>query len=499
VADSGADLVVVESDAMRRLVPAGDSGARDVVVIDDGGIEDLIRRGEPIADTELDERIDAIDLDDLATVVYTSGTTGRSKGCVLTHRNLRSNTIQSLDAVRALLGEHERSLLFLPLAHSFAKIIALVGFEHGVKAVFASDLKNLPEEMVLAEPTMIVAVPRVFEKIFNAARQSSRQRHLGRLFDRAADVAVRVAHERSSTGSVSARVRIEHAIYDRLVYAKIRAAFGGSMRFAFSGGSALGERLALFFDGIGVRVFEGYGLTETSPVLTVNRADAWRPGTVGVPVAGTTLRIADDGEVLVIGPQVFSGYWQNDHATSDVFTRDGWFSTGDLGRIEDGFVSITGRKKDLIVTAGGKNVAPTPIEDQLRAHRLISQAVVIGDNRPFIAALITVDDEALAQWHREHERDDSDASRDDALRAEIQQGVDAVNRTLSRAESIRQFAILPTDFTIEHGELTPTMKLRRATIAQRYAAEIEELYSRSVNDEAARRAPDIEPDARTRR
>ncbi len=487
VADSGAAMAVVETNALRELVVDAEQGVGEVLVIDEGAVDELVQRGEAVSDAVLDERIDAIDLDDVATIVYTSGTTGNPKGCVLTHRNLRSNTIQSLGAVRALLGDDERTLLFLPLAHSFAKIIALAGFEFGIAVYFATDLSSLPDELGLAQPTMIVAVPRVFEKFFNAARQSSRERHLGRIFDRAAQVAIRFARERAE-GRLRAFTRLEHAIYERVVYRRIRAAFGGSMRFAFSGGSALGERLALFFDGIGIRIFEGYGLTETSPTLTVNRADAWRPGAVGPALAGTTLRIASDGEVLAMGPQVFSGYWHDEHATSDVFTSDGWFRTGDVGHIEDGFLWITGRKKDLIVTAGGKNVAPTPIEDRLRAHPLISQAMVLGDNRPFVGALITIDDDALALWRREHQSHDTDTSadHDELLRSEIQRCVEDVNSALSRAESIREFDVLTADFSIDNGELTPTLKPRRAVIARRHADSIEALYSRRIGDATPR-------------
>ena len=472
--DSGAGLVAVESDEMRALV--GRSSTDDeVIVIDRGGVDDLAERGEAVSDAALDERIDAIDIDDVATIVYTSGTTGRPKGCVLTHRNLRSNAIQSLDAVRALLDDAERSLLFLPLAHSFARIIALVGFEHGVKGIFATDMANLPEELAMARPTMIVAVPRVFEKVLDSARDASSQRRLGGVFDRAATIAIRFASERVD-GRIRLRTRLEHAVYDRLVYARVREALGGAMRLAFSGGSPLGERLTLFFDGIGVRVFEGYGLTETGPVLTVNRADAWRPGTVGTPLSGTSLRIADDGEILAKGPQVFSGYWRDPQATDYVFTSDGWFRTGDLGTVEDGFVRITGRKKELIVTAGGKNVSPTQIEERLRAHPLISQAVVIGNDRRFIAALVTLDDEAYARWASEHGRP-SGPPHDDITRAEIRRQVDEVNGVLSRAESIREFAILPTDLTIESGELTPTLKLRREIIDKRRASIIDDIYS----------------------
>jgi long-chain acyl-CoA synthetase len=319
----------------------------------------------------------------------------------------------------------------------------------------------------------------VFEKVFNSARQRSHARRRGWIFDRASVVAIRFARQRAQR-RLTLWTRMEHAVFKRLVYTKIRAAFGGSLRLAFSGASPLGERLAYFFDGIGVRIFEGYGLTETSPTLTVNRADAWRPGTVGQPLAGTSLRIAAAGEILAKGPQVFGGYWRDAEATSEVLTDDGWFRTGDIGALDNDVLRITGRKKDLIVTAGGKNVAPAPMEDQLRAHPLISQALVVGDNRPFIAALITIDDEAIEAWRTERGDNDptiADSVGDPDLRAAIQLAVDTVNATVSRAESIRAFAILPNDFSLADGELTPTLKVRRAVVEERYQNVIDRLYT----------------------
>ena len=479
--DSGAVLAVVESEGMSKIVDdtAAERGRVETLVIDDGGLEETIARGADVPDAELDELIEALGIDDTATIIYTSGTTGRPKGCALTHGNLRTNVLQNLDAVSGMLDDDERSLFFLPLAHSYAKIIALVAAEHGIKSAFASDLNHLAEEMAMTEPTMIVGVPRVFEKVFNAAQQRAHGDGRGWIFDRSVDAAVRFSRLRQH-GGLTRWPLLMHAVYDRLVYRKIRQAFGGSLRFAFSGGSPLGERLTYFFDGVGVRIFEGYGLTETSPTLTVNRAGAWRPGSVGRPVAGTEIRIAPDGEILAAGPQVFDGYWRDASATFDAFTSDGWFRTGDLGQLENGFLRIVGRKKDLIVTAAGKNVAPEPMEDRLRAHPLISQAVVIGDGRPFISALITVDNEALRRW-KQTQPDaaaTSDRGVDSRLRAEIQNAIDGVNASVSRAESIRAFAILPSDLTVERGELTPTLKIRRAQIESRYADQIDQLYRR---------------------
>lgn len=483
LSDSGAKLAVAETPAMAELTSGGVADAEvacgEVLVIDEGGLDELVGRGDGVTDDELDERIAALSIDDVATVIYTSGTTGRPKGCILTHANLRSNVKQNVDAVKSMLGADERSLLFLPLAHTYAKIIALVGVEHGIKGMFASGISNLPEELAMASPTMVVAVPRVFEKVFGTAQQQAEAKNVGMIFDRATDVAIRYSKQRAE-GSVNLLTRAEHAVFDKLVYAKIRTAFGGSLRFAFSGGSPLGDRLAHFFDGVGVRIFEGYGLTETSPVLAVNRADAWRPGTVGQPVAGTSIRLADDGEVEAKGPQVFGGYWKNEKATAEVLSEDGWFSTGDVGRIEDGYLRIVGRKKEIIVTAGGKNVAPEPMEDQLRAHPLISQAMVVGDNRRFVAAVVTIDEDAFDAWwpgDPDNAITVAEATDHHDLRLEVQEAVDKVNAGVSRAESIRAFAVLPKDFTVEDGEITPTMKVRRAIVAEHYEDVIDEIYA----------------------
>jgi long-chain acyl-CoA synthetase len=453
---------------------------REALVIESGALDELVGRGEGVEEAEVDRRVGGITGDAIATVIYTSGTTGRPKGCMLTHSNLRTNVLQNIDAVGSMLGQDERSLLFLPLAHSLAKIILLVCIEYGIRCAFASDFKNLVQELPMARPTMVVSVPRVFEKVFNAAQHKAHSEGKGRIFDKAADVAVTWSRQRSE-GRVRPLTAVAHALFDRLVYGKLRAVFGSDLRFAFSGGGPLGERLTLFFDGIGVRICEGYGLTETSPTLTVNRADSWKPGTVGQPLALTTIRIADDGEIVAKGPQVFKGYWKNDAATAEVFDADGWFLTGDIGELDDeGHLRITGRKKDLIVTAAGKNVAPAPLEDHLRAHELISQAIVIGDGRPFITALVTLDEEAVVQWASARGREgasSADLADDDEIRAALQQAVDAANRSVSRAESIRKFVVLERDLTIEAGELTPTLKVRRVVVEKVYAGEIDSLYT----------------------
>jgi long-chain acyl-CoA synthetase len=481
LADSGAAAVVVETPEMRRTVEViADAvpSCHRVVTIDEGGVLELEAEGSLVDEAVLESRLAALHIDALATIIYTSGTTGRPKGCMLSHRNLRTNVAQSLDAIGSALRPGDTALVFLPLAHVLAKTTALSMTERRTRQAFATDIAHLPEEMGIVHPDVICAVPRIFEKVYNAARAKAHAEHKRWIFDRAADVAVQWSKERTAH-DIKPWTAVAHATFDRLVYVKVREALGGNLRTAVSGGAPLGERLTHFFAGVGVDIFEGYGLTETGPTLTVNRPGAWKPGTVGRPVAGTSIRIAPDGEVLAKGPQVFCGYWHNDEATAASFDADGWFMTGDIGSIDDdGYLRITGRKKELLVTAAGKNVAPAPLEDHLRAHELISQAVVIGDQRPFIAALVAIDETALEQWRREHHHlDPANLLQSDELRSVIQAAIDDVNRTVSRAESIREFAILPHDLTVESEELTPTLKVRRAAVEQLYRDIIDSIYA----------------------
>jgi long-chain acyl-CoA synthetase len=485
--DSGAVMAVVETAdmlAMYREVCGQAPACRHVVTTETvEGAEDLDgleALGTDVDDRDIDRRSAALGPQDTATVIYTSGTTGRPKGCVLTHGNLCANVAQTVDAIGSEVRPDDVGLLFLPLAHSLTKGNLLFSLEMGVRTGFATDIAHLPEELAMVRATVIAAVPRVFEKVYNSAQHTAHTTRKGPIFDRAASVAVRWSREHHR-GTVTPWTALEHALFERLVYGKLRHALGGGMRMAFSGGSPLGERLTHFFDGVGVRIFEGYGLTETSPTLTLNRPGAWRPGTVGRPLAGTTLRIADDGEVLAKGPQVFAGYWHNPAATADVIDAEGWFHTGDIGELDDdGYLRITGRKKELIVTAAGKNVAPAPLEDRLRAHPLVSQAVVVGDERPFVAALVTIDDEAFVDWVVETGLDAgtvAEAAETAELREAVRAAVDDANLSVSRAESIREFAILPNDFTIEAGELTPTLKVRRSVVHGRYQAVIDSIYT----------------------
>ncbi len=483
VGDSGAVLLVVENATMRAAagsVRAEIPDCREILVIDDDAVGELERRGAAIDDAAIDSIVAGLRADDPATVIYTSGTTGRPKGCVLTHRNLRTNVAQSGVAVEPALQPGDSGMLFLPLAHVLTKGYALFNVEHRMRCAFATDVAHLPEELPLAQPSIIAAVPRIFEKVYEGARQKAVADGKGKIFDRAAEVAIAWSRQRTA-GKVSPLVGAQHWLFDKLVYGKIRTAFGGRLRFAFSGGGPLGERLTHFFAGIGVDIYEGYGLTETSPTLTINAPGAWKPGTVGRPVAGTSIRIADDGEILAKGPQVFAGYWHNDAATAEVLD-DGWFRTGDVGELDDdGYLRINGRKKELIVTAAGKNVAPAPLEDQLRASALVSQALVVGEGRPFVSALVTLDELAVERWCTARGRAGTPMSElvdDPEIRAEIQRAVDGANATVSRAESIREFVVLPSDFTIESDELTPTLKVRRGVVEKSRSDVIDAIYTR---------------------
>ena len=476
--DSGAKVMVCESNEMRGLV-SPDSGCAHLLTIDDGDLDVLIADGAAVDQEEVTRRIAQLRADSVATLIYTSGTTGRPKGCVLTHGNLRSNVHQITDALGDSIGPSDTALVFLPLAHILSKTTVEFALDRRVRIAFGSSIAELPNEFAMVQPTVISSVPRIFEKVYAKAQHTAATEKKSRIFEHAAGVAQQWSRQRAA-GKISISIRAQHAILDRLLYTKIKAGFGGELRMAFSGGGPLGERLCSFFDGIGIRIYEGYGLTETSPILTINRTDGWKPGTVGLPVADTEVVVADDGELLVAGPQVFSGYWQNQKATDESFDDQGRFRTGDIGEFDhDGFLRITGRKKELIVTSAGKNVAPQPMEDRIRSHRLISHAIVIGDNRPFVAALITIDEDAIRDWQAEQGLEDqrgSDVLASDALRDEIQGAVDAANTAVSRAESIREFRILPNDLTEDRGEVTPTLKVRRAVVQENWSEMINSIY-----------------------
>jgi long-chain acyl-CoA synthetase len=487
LADSGAVGVVVETAEHAALV----SGTRDespalkhVWTIDEDAVGTLVAGGGSVSPETVEQRRSSRGADDMATLIYTSGTTGRPKGCQLTHRNLYSDIANAVPGLLPLFNERSATLLFLPLAHAFARIVQLGAVQARARMGHTGDVKNLLPDLASFRPTFLLSVPRVFEKVYNGAKQKAHGESdaKGRIFDRAERVAIAYSKGLDS-GRIGAGVRLQHAVFDKLVYAKLRAAMGGQCRYAISGGAPLGERLAHFFRGVGITVFEGYGLTETSPVIAVNDQDHGKIGTVGRPIPGSSVRIADDGELCVKGDYVFTGYWNNEKATAEAFDDEGYFHTGDLAELDDdGFLTITGRKKEIIVTAGGKNVAPATLEDRVRSHPLVSQCMVVGDRQPFIAALVTLDPEALPDWLRNHGRKAStDAAAlidDEEIRAEIQSAVDEANKAVSRAESIKVFRILPRDFSEETGEMTPSLKVKRGVVLKQYAAEIDAIYTR---------------------
>jgi long-chain acyl-CoA synthetase len=450
----------------------------------DSDLDTLRAAGADVGDEVIAERAATAGAADLATVIYTSGTTGRPKGCELTHENLLADVRNAfLGPLTVVAGtENPGTLLFLPLAHVFARIIQVGCIEGGIVLGHCGDLTALLPALAAFRPTFILAVPRVFEKVYNTAEQKAVSEKKGEIFGRAADAAIAYSRALDAPGRPPFGLRAQHALFDRLVYGKLRAALGGRAQYAVSGGAALSERLCHFFRGIGVTVLEGYGLTETTAAATVNRPDRNKIGTVGQPLPGVGIKIADDGEILISGKNVFPGYWHNEAATKEVFAEDGWFATGDVGELdEEGFLKITGRKKEMIVTAGGKNVAPAVLEDRLRSHALISQCMVVGDGKPFIAALITLDTDALGPWKERHGKP-ADAAvaalRDDPdLIADVQAAVDDANQAVSRAESIRKFRILDTDFTQEAGQLTVKLGIRRSVLLKDFADDIDALYS----------------------
>ncbi|WP_432829555.1 AMP-dependent synthetase/ligase [Dactylosporangium sp. CA-092794] len=482
--DSGAVACFVETEAHREAVQQVHDRAPALAHVwqiegERGAIEQLVAEGGAVPREDVDRRRTATKAEDLATVIYTSGTTGRPKGCMITHRNMLSDIDNAIPEMRALFNPGARTLLFLPLAHSFARLIQIGVIGARATLGHTADTKNLAEVLQSFRPTFVLSVPRVFEKVYNTAKQRAQADGKGSIFDRAE----RVAIDYSASPSPGLLLKAQHALFDRLVYSKLRAALGGQCGLAISGGAPLGERLAHFFRGIGVTVYEGYGLTETSPATNVNRASGMKIGTVGRPLPGVTIRIADDGEILVQGDIVFKGYWNNPDATREAIDDDGWFHTGDLGELDDdGFLRITGRKKEIIVTAGGKNVAPAVLEDAVRAHALVSQCMVIGDRKPFIAALVTIDPDALPAWKRANgkpeDADIADLVDDAQLRAEIQKAVDEANLAVSKAEAIKVFRILPRDFTEATGELTPSLKVKRNVVMKEYSGDIAAIYER---------------------
>ena len=482
LSDSGAVGVVVESPKHQAAVEAlGLAGVR-VWQIDADAVAELTAAGTATPADEVHTRRRAVRADDLATLIYTSGTTGRPKGCELTHRNLLTEVRTVAEVFPELLTAGGSVLLFLPLAHVFGKVIQCGAVYTRTTVGHTADVTQLLPDLASFRPTFLLAVPRVFEKVYNGARQRAHNDGRGRIFDAAADTAIAWS-EAQDTGGAGFVLKAKHAVFDRLVYGKLRAAVGGNVVAAVSGSAPLGARLGHFFRGVGLPILEGYGLTETSAGITVNTLAAQRVGSVGRPVPGHAIRIADDGEIMLTGPIVFRKYWRNESATAEAI-EDGWLRSGDIGELDDGgFLTITGRKKEIIVTAGGKNVAPAVLEDRLRAHPLVSQCVVVGDAQPFIAALVTIDSEALPAWRERNGKPAADGAADlvdDAdLRAEVAAAVDEANLAVSRAEQIKEFRILPVDFSEAGGEMTPTLKVKRQVVTRIYAENIVAIYASS--------------------
>jgi long-chain acyl-CoA synthetase len=482
VGDSEARMIICETETMRSIFDSVADSVKDcasVFVIEDDAWGRIKGLATDESRVEVGRRIEAISHDDLATLVYTSGTTGRPKGCVLTHGNFIWETRQLIAMAPEVMNDSQRQLMFLPLAHVWARLVEVACVSSGVTIYYSTGIPQLTEELAMAKPTWIFSVPRVFEKIYNAAKQRADGDGKGAIFDRAVTVAIEYS-EGIDTGHRTLWNRIQYPIFDRLVYARLRTVFGGELKYAFSGGAPLGERLGHFFRGVGVTALEGYGLTETTAGTSQNTPERVKIGSVGRPFPGTTIKIADDGEVMINGGQIFSGYWKNETATNETLDPDGWLHSGDIGEIdEEGFLTITGRKKEIIVTAGGKNVAPAVLEDRVRAHPLVSQVMVVGDAKPFIAALVTIDEDSLPSWSAALGKPSSDLAvlvDDPDLGAAIQSAIDEGNRAVSHAEAIKTFRILPRDLTVDRGDLTPTFKLRRDLVAERFESVITDIY-----------------------
>ncbi|KAB2343121.1 long-chain fatty acid--CoA ligase [Actinomadura rudentiformis] len=483
IGDSATKAVFAETDQHQATIAEVRDelpGLSHVWGIDTGGLDAVVAQGKDVTDEVIEERRRSRTGQDLATLVYTSGTTGRPKGCELTHANFvltSRNAIQGAIAEVAVDGSS--TLLFLPLAHVFARLIQVACIEGGI-VLGHSDIANLLPDLGSFQPTFLLAVPRVFEKVYNGAEQKAAADGKGKIFAAAADTAI--AYSKAlQNGGPGLGLKLKHKVFDVLVYGKLRAAVGGKVEYAVSGGAALGERLGHFFRGVGITILEGYGLTETTAPATVNRPTAIKIGTVGRPIPGVTIRIAEDGEVLVQGVNIMTGYWNNETASKEAL-EDGWFHTGDLGSLDsEGYLKITGRKKEILVTAAGKNVAPAPLEDRLRAHPLISQCLVVGDGRKFISALITLDEEALTPWKDQRGKPAAmtveDLRRDPDVIAEIESAVAEANKSVSHAEAIKKYEILAVDFTEGAGHMTPSLKVKRNVVMKDFAAEIEGMYS----------------------
>lgn len=485
LADSGAKAIVVETDEHAATVAESRTAAvlnslGEVWQIEKGATAELTRRGAGTGDELLEQRRTSAGPGDVATIVYTSGTTGKPKGCMLTHGNFMYELTAAVEVeLEELFHDNASTLLFLPLAHVFARIIQVGAIKSRARLGHTADIKSLVATLGTFQPTFVLAVPRVFEKVFNTAAQNAAADGKGKIFNRAADVAIAWSRAQDA-GKVPFALRLQHGVFDKLVYTKLRAALGGRAEYAISGGAPLGERLGHFYRGVGLTILEGYGLTETTAALSVNTPRASRIGTVGRPFNGTSVKVAADGELLFRGGQVMAGYWDNESATAEILDADGWLHSGDVGEVDaDGFIRVTGRKKEIIVTAAGKNVAPAVLEDRLRGHLLIDQCLVVGDGRPFIGALITLDAETVPTWAKLRGKSGTlvELAEDPDLVAEVERAVDEANKAVSRAESIRKYTVLTTSWTEEGGQLTASMKLKRNVVLRECRDEVDALYT----------------------
>ncbi len=487
--DSGAIALLVESpehfarvDEIRGDLPL----LREVWQLHLGAIATLSAQGASVDDAEIERRRGLAVGADIATLIYTSGSTGRPKGCVLTHSNfveLSRNSAKALDAVVQTPGAS--TLLFITTAHVFARFISILNIHAGVRTGHQPDTRQLLPALGSFKPTFLLAVPRVFEKVYNSAEQKAEAGGKGKIFRAAADVAIEHSKRLEAGEKIPFGMKLKFALFNKLVYSKLRDAMGGNVAHAVSGSAPLGSRLGHFFHSLGVVILEGYGLTETTAPATVNLADKSKIGTVGPALPGVGVRLADDGEIEVRGINVFREYWNNPEATAAAFSEGGWFRTGDIGSFDsEGFLTITGRKKEIIVTAGGKNVAPAALEDPIRANPIVGQVVVVGDQKPFISALVTLDSEMLPTWLANNGLPSDmplrEAASNDAVRAEVQRAVDAANTRVSRAESIRKFTILDTEWTEASGHLTPKLSIKRNVIMSDFADEIAAIYDEPV-------------------
>jgi len=483
LSDSDAVALIVETiEHQQRFekIKSATPKIKQLWRLDDDSLFKLIAKGKDVSLDDLEKARTSRSLNDLATIIYTSGTTGKPKGCELTHRGFVDLSKNSQLELPEVVKEGQATLLFLPLAHVYARFISILCVHGGIKVGHQPDTKTVAAAMQSFKPNFLLAVPRVFEKVYNSAEQKAEAAGKGKIFRKAVQVAIDYSRSLDTKKGASVGLKLQYKLFDALVYKKLRAAMGGNVKYAVSGGAPLGERLGHFFRAIGLIVLEGYGLTETSAPAMIGRPSDAKIGKVGRVLPGCAVKIADDGEILLKGSNVLRGYWKNPEATKAAMEGE-WFKTGDIGELdEEGFISIIGRKKELIITAGGKNVAPTALEDPLRASPIISQAVVIGDQRPFVSVLISLDPEMLPVWLSNNgEKSDltlAQAANNPRVLQEIQKAIDEVNETVSNAEAIKKFAVIETELTEDSGHLTPSMKIKRESVARDFAPIIDEIY-----------------------